>query len=57
MKALSKIAMVAGIISLVGAIVLRAMVREIVLGLEPSSFLEFSIACFLLTIAAEASTK
>ncbi len=51
MKALANIVLVVGIISMAVGVVLRIMVREAALGLAPSSFLEFSIACFLLTIA------
>lgn len=57
MKALATVVLIIGVISLVIGIILRLMVKEIVLGLIPSSFLEFSIACFLLTIALEAISK
>jgi len=53
MKNLAKVAIVVGIMSLVAGVVLRLSARAIVLGLEPSSFLEFSIACFLLTLALD----
>ena len=57
MKNLGKIALVLGVISMVVGLILRLMVKEIALGLVPSSFLEFSIACFLLTIALKAVSK
>jgi len=51
MKSLANVALWAGLVSLVIGLILRLGSREIVLGLAPSSFLEFSIACFLLAIA------
>ena len=57
MKALSSLVVVIGIISMVVGVVLRLMVKEIAMGLTPSSFLEFSIACFLLTLALEVVAK
>lgn len=51
MKQLANVALYAGLISLIIGIILRVMVRTIALGLAPSSFLEFSVACFLLAIA------
>jgi len=54
MKLLSVIALVAGVASLAAGLVLRLAVKEAVLGLAPSSFLEFSMAAFLLTLALEA---
>lgn len=57
MKALTTIALVIGIISLVAGVILRLMVTETVLGLTPQSFLEFSVACFLLTLALDVVAK
>ena len=57
MKQLAVIATVIGAISMVIAIVIRIMVKEVMLGLAPSSFLEFSIACFLLTLALDKISK
>ena len=57
MEMLAKVALGVGVISMVAGIILRVMVTETALGLEPSSFLEFSIACFLLTIALKAVSK
>lgn len=57
MKALGGIALVIGIISLAAGVILRLTEKQITLGLAPSSFLEFSVACFLLTIALEISGK
>ena len=54
MKNLGKIVVVLGVISMVVGLILRLMVKEMALGLTPSSFLEFSIACFLLTLALDA---
>ncbi|OGX33470.1 MAG: hypothetical protein A3F87_02085 [Omnitrophica WOR_2 bacterium RIFCSPLOWO2_12_FULL_51_24] len=51
MKGLANIVLGAGIVSLVIAVLLRLSVKPTVLGLEPSSFLGFSIACFALAIA------
>ncbi len=51
MKTLSKTVLVIGAASMIVALILRLAVKPIVLGLVPSSFLEFSIACFLLSIA------
>lgn len=51
MKMLANVVLVVGVISMAIAVILRLMVRQIALGLVPSSFLEFSVACFLLTIA------
>lgn len=57
MKALSNIALIVGVVSLVIGAILRVMLKEVALGLTPSSFLEFSVACFLLTLALEAVAK
>ena len=58
MKALGSVVLALGVISMVIGLVVRLMNRSITaLGLEPSSFLEFSIACFLLTLALEAVGK
>lgn len=57
MKQLAKTALGIGIVSLVIGLLLRAAVREVALGLLPSSFLEFSIACFLLVIAINTMDK
>lgn len=57
MKVLANLAVVIGAISMVIGIILRIAARPILLGLEPSSFLEFSIACFLLTIALNTMSK
>ena len=57
MEALGKVALVLGAISLVVGMVLRLLVREIAFGLAPSSFLEFSVALFLLTIALDVVGK
>lgn len=51
MKALANVALWAGLVSLIIGILLRLAVKEVALGLVPSSFLEFSVACFLLAIA------
>ncbi len=51
MKGLANIVLGAGIVSLVIAVLLRLSAKPIVLGLEPSSFLGFAIACFVLAIA------
>lgn len=51
MKVLANAALAAGIGSLVIGVILRLLARPIMLGLEPSSFLIFTSACFLLTIA------
>ena len=51
MKSLANTVLVIGVISMIIGVILRLLVRPIVLGLEPASFLNFSIACFLLTIA------
>ena len=51
MKGLANIVLGAGVVSLVIAVFLRLSVKPIVLGLEPSSFLGFSVACFVLAIA------
>lgn len=51
MKSLANVALYVGLISLIIGIILRVLVREVALGLAPSSFLEFSVACFLLAIA------
>lgn len=55
MKALGTVALVVGIISMVIGLILRLAAQQIVLGLIPSSFLQFSIACFLLAIALNTS--
>ncbi|MFH1622853.1 MAG: hypothetical protein ABIA97_07045 [Candidatus Omnitrophota bacterium] len=51
MRQIASAALVAGMISLVIGILLRLIVKEMALGLVPSSFLEFSVVCFLLSIA------
>jgi len=51
MKGLANIVLGAGIVGLVIAVLLRLSAKPIVLGLEPSSFLGFAIACFALAIA------
>ena len=55
MKAVATAVLVIGAISMVIGIVLRLAVRQIALGLTPSSFLELSVACFLLAIAINTS--
>jgi membrane-bound ClpP family serine protease len=57
MKSIGAIALAIGVISLIAGIVLRVLEKQINLGLVPSSFLEFSIACFLLTIALDVIGK
>lgn len=57
MKALANVALWAGVISMVIGLILRAMSATVQFGLIPSSFLEFSIACFLLSIAVSVSGK
>ena len=57
MKQIGLLVLVIGVISLVIGLVLRLAAKEIALGLSPSSFLEFSIACFLLTIALDVVGK
>lgn len=57
MKALATIVLIGGVISMAVAVVLRLMVKQLALGLEPSSFLELSVACFLLTIALSVLPK
>lgn len=51
MKTLANTALVIGVITMIIGVILRLLVKPIVLGLEPASFLNFSISCFLLTIA------
>lgn len=51
MKTISSAVLVIGAASLIVGVLLRLVVKQIALGLVPSSFLEFSMACFLLTIA------
>jgi hypothetical protein len=51
MKNLATAALALGVISLVIGVFLRVLSKTLALGLESSSFLEFSIACFLLSIA------
>jgi len=51
MKGLANIVLGLGILALVVGLILRLAMKQIVLGLIPSSFLEFSIACFVLAIA------
>lgn len=51
MKSLANVALYAGLISLVIGIILRLPAKPVFFGLVPSSFLEFSVACFLLAIA------
>ena len=57
MKGLGTIALVIGAASLVIGILLRILAKPITLGLVPSSFLELSVACFLLTLALDAISK
>jgi len=57
MKGLANVALVIGIISLVAGSILRLAAKQIALGLAPSSFLEFSVACFLLVIAINTANK
>lgn len=53
MKALSSGVLIIGAASLIIGIILRFTPKPITLGLEPSSFLQFSIATSLLAIAIE----
>lgn len=57
MKALATVVLVIGVISMIIGVILRLAVRPTVLGLTPSSFLEFSVASFLLTIALDVISK
>jgi membrane-bound ClpP family serine protease len=57
MKQVASVALVIGIISMVIGMLLRILTRETALGLVPSSFLEFSIACFLMNIAISVGVK
>lgn len=57
MKTTANVVLVAGVVSLLIGIILRLAVKQVALGLIPSSFLEFSIACFLLTIALNTMSK
>ena len=57
MKMIANIVLVIGIISMIVGVVLRLGMKEVALGLRPSSFLEFSIASFLLVIALGAAGK
>ena len=57
MKNLGTIAVVVGAISMIIGVILRLAVKEVALGLTPSSFLEFSVACFLLAIALDVVGK
>ncbi|MEK6732131.1 MAG: hypothetical protein AABY55_00745 [Candidatus Omnitrophota bacterium] len=57
MKTITNAALVVGAVSLIIGLVLRLAVKPIALGLVPSSFLEFSLACFLLTIALNTMSK
>ncbi|MBL7198470.1 MAG: hypothetical protein ISS47_10285 [Candidatus Omnitrophica bacterium] len=57
MKTVANAALVIGIISMAIGILIRVLMREVILGLAPSSFLEFSVACFLLNIAINTGTK
>jgi len=57
MKALANAGIVLGIMSMVIGIFLRAISKEVGMGLVPSSFLEFSVGCFLLSIAINLSGK
>jgi branched-subunit amino acid transport protein len=57
MEMLAKVVLGVGVISMVIGVILRLMLREIALGLTPSSFLEFSIACLLLAIALKVVSK
>ena len=58
MKAISNVVIVVGAASMGIGVVLRLVAKEVGLGLVPSSFLELSVACFLLAIALNsASTK
>jgi hypothetical protein len=51
MGKIGPLVLVIGVISMVIGVILRFLAKETALGLAPSSFLEFSIACFLLNIA------
>ncbi len=51
MAKIGPLVLVVGVISMVLGLFLRLLARQTALGLTPSSFLEFSVACFLLTIA------
>lgn len=58
MKALGNLALMIGIISIAAAVILRVVEKiNAPLGLVPSSFVEFSIACFLLAIAINTADK
>ena len=57
METLAKIVLVIGAISMIVGVIVRLTATSIALGLTPSSFLEFSIACLLLTIALDAISK
>jgi len=58
MKAMATVVLIIGVASLVGGLIVRVMaIKQLALGLIPSSFLEFSIACFLLTLALDAISK
>lgn len=49
--------LIIGVVSLLIGILLRVQTKETIFSLAPSSFLEFSIAAFLLTIALELTGK
>lgn len=51
MKTLSNAALAVGVVSLIIGVILRFIAKPIILGLIPASFLDFSVACFVLTIA------
>lgn len=51
MRNLANTVLVIGVISMILGVILRLSAKPIALGLEPLSFLNFSISCFLLTIA------
>ena len=57
MDTLAKVVLGVGAISMIIGVILRIMVKQVTLGLTPSSFLEFSIGCFLLTIALNTLKK
>lgn len=59
MKRLANTVLVIGVISMIVGIVVRLLVKPIVLGHGPgpASILNFSIACFLLTIALNSMQK
>ena len=57
MKNFANAALVIGVVSMTAGVILRLIPKSLILGLVPSSFLEFSIAAFLLTIALNTTSK